>query len=308
MIHGGGHVMLSRKDVRPRQTQLLLQHGVLPISIDYRLCPETTILEGPLVDVADAYAWARGTLPSLSLKHTSLAIDSSRVLVIGWSTGGMLAMSLGWTAVSRGLPPPEGILAFYCPMNYEDECWRKRNVPDRTETYSHDSFDILEGVRHAPIAGYNPPPELMAAGGWMTPNDARSRLILHMNWEGQTLPVLFRGLPPSDTVGEAERTELKHLEQPPMEEIIKASPYSQIVRGNYKSPTYIVFGTKDDLIPWQQAQLTADALKDAGIESGITLVPNQPHLFDLYRDPDGKRWEAVLDGYRFLLNRIGKEL
>jgi acetyl esterase/lipase len=98
------------------------------------------------------------------------------------------------------------------------------------------------------------------------------------------------------------------MEQPPKEDILKASPYAQIVRGNYKSPTYIVFGTRDDLIPWQQAQRTADALRDAGVESGLTLVQGQPHLFDLYRDPTGKRWEAVLEGYKFLLSRIGKTM
>ncbi|KAI1367017.1 hypothetical protein F5Y08DRAFT_350345 [Xylaria arbuscula] len=308
MIHGGGHVMLSRKDVRPRQTELLLQQGILPVSIDYRLCPETTIVDGPIVDVADGYAWVRKTLPRLKLKHSSIQIDSSRVVVVGWSTGGTLAMSLGFTSVPRGLPAPDGILAFYCPTDYEDEFWQKPNIPDHSEAYSHDSFNILESVRHTPITAYNPPRELMAAGGWMTPKDARSRLILHMNWHGQALPILFNGLPPSDTVTETERTQFAQMKQPSREMIAKASPYSQIVQGNYRSPTYIVFGTKDDLIPWQQAQKTADALRAAGIESGITLVPDQPHLFDMYRDPDGKRWEAVLSGYKFLLARIGKKL
>ena len=54
MIHGGGHVMLSRKDVRSKQTQLLLENGRLPVSIDYRLCPEVNINDGPMTDVCDA--------------------------------------------------------------------------------------------------------------------------------------------------------------------------------------------------------------------------------------------------------------
>jgi acetyl esterase/lipase len=308
MIHAGGHVMLSRKDVRPRQTQLLLDHGVLPIAVDYRLCPEIAILEGPLTDVSDAYLWARNTLPSLKLKHTSVNIEPGRVVVIGWSTGGTLAMSLAWTSAPRGLPPPEGILVFYCPTNYEDEFWQKRNVPDHSELYSHEAFNILECVRKAPITAYNVSPKLMANGGWMTPKDARSRLVLHMNWHGQTLPVLFRGLPSADAVSPAEAAKFTQMEQPPTEDIVQASPYAQITRGNYKSPTHIIFGMNDDLIPWQQAQQTADALRDAGVESGITLLPNQPHLFDMYRDPDGKRWEAVLEGYRFLLGKVGKSL
>lgn len=313
MIHGGGHVMLSRKDVRPRQIQLLLDHGILPVAVDYRLCPETTILEGPITDVSDAYAWARRVLPSLTWRQAcggrQLTIEPDRVVAIGWSTGGTLAMSLAWTSAPRGLPPPEGILVFYCPTNYEDDFWRRRNVPDHSEPYSHDtSFDILEGVRAAPITAYNVPPELVAAGGWMTPKDARSRLVLHMNWRGQTLPVLFRGLPHRGAVPPGEAAGYAQMPQPPLDDIVRASPYAQIVRGNYKSPTHIVFGTKDDLIPWQQAQQTADALRDAGVESGLTLLPDQPHLFDMFRDPDGKRWEAVLAGYKFLLEKAGRRL
>ena len=123
MIHGGGHVMLSRKDVRPKQVKLLLQKGLLPVSIDYRLCPEVNILEGPMTDVCDAFRWAREQLPSATLKHTGgFAIDGSQVVVVGWSTGGHLATTLAWTAPLRKLRPPEAILAFYCPLDYEDDC------------------------------------------------------------------------------------------------------------------------------------------------------------------------------------------
>ncbi|KAB5575475.1 hypothetical protein GE09DRAFT_1200074 [Coniochaeta sp. 2T2.1] len=273
MIHGGGHVMLSRKDVRPRQTQLLLDHGVLPVSIDYRLCPEVTILEGPLVDVSDGYDWACNKLPSLHLKRTNITIEPSKVVVIGWSTGGTLAMSLAWTSVPRGLPPPEAILVFYCPTYYEDPFWQTSNIPDHSGIYSHDTFNVLDGVFPSPITSYNIPTDLMATGGWMTPKDARSRIILHMNWHGQTLPVLFRGLPSSDKVDPSEAGRSFRMEQPSVELVRQASPYAQIIRGHYKSPTHIVFGTKDDLIPWQQAQQTADALREAGVESGITLLP-----------------------------------
>ena len=114
--------MLSRKDVRLKQIKLLLQQGLLPVSIDYRLCPEVNILEGPMTDVCDALRWAREQLPSSTLKHTGIKIDGSQVVVIGWSTGGHLATSLAWTAPLRKVRPPEAILAFYCPLDYEDDC------------------------------------------------------------------------------------------------------------------------------------------------------------------------------------------
>lgn len=122
MIHGGSHIIFSRKDIRPAQTRLLLEKGFLPVSLDHRLCPEVTLREGPMVDICDALEWARFTLPGLKLQRSGLQIDGERVVVVGWSSGGQLAMSLGWTAPQRGLKPPEAILAFYSPTNYEDEC------------------------------------------------------------------------------------------------------------------------------------------------------------------------------------------
>lgn len=76
-----------------------------------------------MVDVCDALKWARTELPNIKLQG-DVSIDGERVVVVGWSSGGQLAMSLAWTAPQRGLRPPEAILAFYCPTNYEDECKR----------------------------------------------------------------------------------------------------------------------------------------------------------------------------------------
>lgn len=59
--------MLSRNDIRPEQTHMLLKSGFLPISVDYRLCPENTLPEGPMADVAEALAWIRNVLPKLPL-------------------------------------------------------------------------------------------------------------------------------------------------------------------------------------------------------------------------------------------------
>ncbi|KAI9677123.1 MAG: Type I Iterative PKS [Bathelium mastoideum] len=309
LVHGGGHVMLSRKDLRPRQIQLLLDNGVLPVAVDYRLCPETTILEGPLVDISNAYAWLRNEFPSLHLTRTATnkLLDPVRAVAIGWSTGGTLAMSLSWTSPARGLSAPTAILGFYCPTDYEDPFWTRPNIPEHSSTFPNETYNVIDGVYSSPITSYNVPSKQMVAAGWIAPSDKRSRVALHMNWRGQTLPVLFRGLPSASTVSAEDAAAFNDLEQPPREDVIKASPYAQIVRGNYKTPTHIVFGTKDDLIPWLQAQRTVEAMREKGIQCGFTLAEGEIHLFDLYRDPDGKRWQYVLEGYKFLLERIGRE-
>jgi acetyl esterase/lipase len=114
--------MFTRKDIRPPQTRILLEKGFLPVSLDHRLCPEVSLSEGPMVDVCDALVWARYTLPYIKLQRSDIQIDGERVVVVGWSSGGQLAMSLAWTAPQKGLRPPEAILAFYCPTDYEDDC------------------------------------------------------------------------------------------------------------------------------------------------------------------------------------------
>lgn len=47
-------MMLSRKEVRAKQTQLLLDNGFLPVSVDYRLVPEMNVIKGPMTDVCSA--------------------------------------------------------------------------------------------------------------------------------------------------------------------------------------------------------------------------------------------------------------
>ena len=118
MIHGGGYMTLSRKAIRPLQTRFLLENGILPISLDHRLCPEVNIIDGPIADVCDAVAWARSELPAIALDH-GVDVESSKVAVIGWSTGGHLAMTTGWTTVAAGLEPPKAILNFYGSSDVE---------------------------------------------------------------------------------------------------------------------------------------------------------------------------------------------
>lgn len=109
---------LSRKSIRPIQTRHLLANGFLPVSIDYRLCPEVSLIDGPMTDVCDAYQWTRTALSQIAARR-GLEVDSNKVVIVGWSTGGQLAMSIGWTAKMEGIPPPTAVLSFYAPVDFE---------------------------------------------------------------------------------------------------------------------------------------------------------------------------------------------
>ena len=118
MIHGGGHMTLSRKAVRPLQNAFLLKHNVLPVSIDYRLCPEINLIDGPITDVCDAYAWVQRDLQAV-VKGKGILVDDKKIAVIGYSTGGHLAMTTSWKSKEAGLRPPVAILSFYGPTDFE---------------------------------------------------------------------------------------------------------------------------------------------------------------------------------------------
>jgi pimeloyl-ACP methyl ester carboxylesterase len=120
----------------------------------------------------------------------------------------------------------------------------------------------------------------------MSLDDPRWRFVLHANWRAQTLPMLINGLP--------SKSQLKHSQQsldsvlkmgmPEATDVISISPYDQILQGSYNTPTYLLHGTKDDLIPWQQSQATVEALAHRGVAAKAEIIDGAEHCFDVWSD------------------------
>lgn len=78
--------------------------------------------------------------------------------------------------------PPEAILAFYCPTNYEDERWRNLVQPVGAEDTGME-YDVLEAVQDKPIRNDG------LVGAWEPLSDprlltdTRCRIVLHINWK-----------------------------------------------------------------------------------------------------------------------------
>jgi acetyl esterase/lipase len=106
-IHGGGYVLGSYEMDDPLFDRWCQELGVVGVSVEYRLAPETPY-PGPLDDCYRALQWA--------VDHAAeLGIDTARVGVRGVSAGGGLAAALALLARDRGGPR----LAFQlleCPM------------------------------------------------------------------------------------------------------------------------------------------------------------------------------------------------
>lgn len=95
-IHGGGFVIGNLDSEHGSCLAWCRRLGVVVVSVDYRLAPETPY-PGPLEDCYAALAWA-------SSHSAALHIDPTRVAVVGLSAGGGLAAATALLARDRSGP------------------------------------------------------------------------------------------------------------------------------------------------------------------------------------------------------------
>jgi len=242
------------------------------------------------------------------LNCPGIKIDGDRVAVVGWSTGGTLAMSLGFTPRLYGIEPPGAILAFYCPTDYDDDCFKHPIYPRDAINSPEENYNLIESVREKPFASYYPPLNKGAPGSFvMGLADERWRIILHMNWKAQMVPILVNGLPSKSKLGARDAESFEKLPMPNEEQIAAISPYAQILKGNYRTPSFIMHGTDDDLVPCEQSARTISALERMGVRCGMARPEHAKHLFDTFpsEDPAGTGAAAVQEGYDFLFQQFG---
>ncbi|TVY45279.1 3-methylorcinaldehyde synthase [Lachnellula subtilissima] len=297
MIHGGGFMTLSRKAIRPIQTQHLLANGFLPVSIDYRLCPEINIVDGPMADVCDAFKWAQTSLPEIASQH-GITVDSTKIVVVGWSTGGHLAMSLGWTAKMAGLQPPMAVLSFYAPVDFESgdlDANRLSELPDRSMSMEH----IMAALPTTPITNYSSAKADSTGLGWVRPGDPRSELVMALFKEGIGLPLLLHGLPDTTTPPS------EWFSRPSPAQAASISPLAQIRLGAYETPTFIIHGTGDQIAPFAGAESFVVELRERGIRHGFLPLEGLDHIHDLRLRPGSEEWNTqVGPGYQFLFDVV----
>lgn len=120
-LHGGGMVLGTRFFGTPELIDLAERHGVVGVSVEYRLAPEHP---GP-APAEDCYA----ALEWMAAHAGELGIDADRLLVSGASAGGGLSAAVALMSRDRGGPRLAGQL-LYCPM-----------LDDRNETVSARQYD-----------------------------------------------------------------------------------------------------------------------------------------------------------------------
>ena len=95
-VHGGGFILGDLEIDHARNLELARDLGVVVVSVDYRLAPESPF-PGPLEDVYAGLVWIA--------KHADgLGVDPARIAIHGGSAGGGLCAGLALLARDRGGP------------------------------------------------------------------------------------------------------------------------------------------------------------------------------------------------------------
>ena len=94
-------------------------------------------------------------------------------------------------------------------------------------------------------------------------------------------------------------------EKPDPDRIAAISPLAQLRAGKYNTPTFLIHGTKDEVVPYHMAEKFAEALKSHRVRSGLLTVEGVRHIHDLQLEPGTERWRReVAPGYDFLFNTL----
>ena len=302
LIHGGGHMTLSRQAVRPQQIVHLLARGVLPVSIDYRLAPEINIIEGAFEDVRDAVTWARDKLPPL-MKDKGIRLDPKRLAVVGWSSGGQLAMSTGWTLPRLGLPAPNVIVSFYAPVDFLSDDLFPRNQVGIKAKFSPERLAQIQ-LRPKPLTNYTVGGDENPELGWVKSGDPRSECLAALFSGGAEvhrfgLSLMLSGQAHHRTVGEVVASEVIP------ERCAEACPTAHVKAGDYRAPTYIVHGEADQIAPFSSAVRLHEELERQGVRSGFTIKEMGGHVLDVRLKPGDPDWSVhVAPAYAFMFELL----
>lgn len=105
-IHGGGFVSMSSSSHQSYTRQWAKKLQIPIISIDYRLAPKYKY-PAAVDDVWDAYVWL------IRNAETELGIRPNKVILVGDSAGGNLALAITNKALDTGERMPDGLLLAY---------------------------------------------------------------------------------------------------------------------------------------------------------------------------------------------------
>lgn len=252
----------SSRMINQDQIRDCLDRGWIVLAPNHRLCPQVDLLEGPVQDCRDLLAWLHaGALSDLA--------DLERVFAFGTSSGGTLAMCLGF-----GVPRPvAGIYSMYGACNFSDPCWKKPISSMTLPMFSDEFLQRVYSESPVPIEGgvslegqATGPPDF---------SDPRQAFALTQVANGKVPETIY----PSQNWKDVD----------PAENIRPGFP-----------PTFIVHGTADTKVPIDLSRKLYSKLQDHGVLSEMLEAPGEEHTFAAQMKVGSSTWHIQRQGFDFL--------
>lgn len=277
--------MVGSADVVPLpQITHLTSHNFVTVIPNYRLCPQVSALDGAFADTESCLEWCQTTLQSQL--PDSVTVDTDRIVAMGHSGGGTLAMHLAATQPKV----IKGIAAFY-PSLFVSE-------PGSTVHKPYGGFAAIpipaDAASAENIASFCPKDKQVSEAPLARPGSKPAARNL---WQ---LKVLAAG-----AMMEAVMPGGKNLEA--IDPVVR---FKEV--GAQWPPTVFVQGDKDDVSGSgiELVERAVGELKKVGAAKvEVVRVAGEGHVFDLPpmvgTSDLGEKWQAVLKGLDFLRECVG---
>ncbi|KAH7371999.1 alpha beta-hydrolase [Pyrenochaeta sp. MPI-SDFR-AT-0127] len=270
MFHAGGFVLGTTNIIPRNQIASLVARGFVVVTPEYRLCPQVSLYDGPIQDAKDALRWCQVELPALLKETTAVQVDASRIVAMGHSAGGMLALTTGLCA-----NPPLAIVDFYGCKYLSDSSWNQplpmfAQIPDQSQ-------DFISRIYEGPQAITSTP---MFVDGKPALSDPRCAWFIQQLKEGTSI---------SSIVTDGDYT--------------RVDPTSQFKKGF--PPTYFLHGVPDVFVDYRLTVRAHEELKNLGVVTELVIGDEIGHVFDIQiQDTDPLFAKYVVPALEFLQRHV----
>lgn len=283
--HAGAWIFGSSRLINADQLQDCLSRNWIVLSPEFRLCPQVDILEGPIGDTRACLAWVQSGGLDRELSRYGFAADLDRIASYGMSSGGSLALCLGF-----GVPKPVRAVFAMCPTIM---CGHSRWFMsfERMTKLSKMDKEFLDQVYHekpVPVEGgvrLNGKwcPLRIIKEPWLTP---RSAFMYTQMAGGRFLNVCY---PKGVETGNFEAID----------------PYLNVT-GNFP-PTCIAQGTADTFVPLEAPQGFVNKLQNVGVRSQLIEIPGAEHMFTATMKQGDTTYQLQRRGFDFIQEAFGSD-
>ncbi|KAL2808931.1 Alpha/Beta hydrolase protein [Aspergillus granulosus] len=278
-IHGGAFMLGHSRMVSMPQIDDCLDRGWIIAVPNHRLCPGVDLLNGPVQDMRDLLAWIYAghleTFLGEQAEESKYQVDLDRVMAFGTSSGGFLALALGYD-VPRA---PAAILDFYGAVHFTHPFWRQP-LPHVKANLPPNGFDpafLRKVYDEYPIpttSGISLEGQQSNRPDFSRPRDA---FALTQIANGTVLDAIFPA-----TAGQLEDID-------PVARVTSEFP-----------PTFIVHGDSDRMVPVELSRRLFEVLKEKNVNCGMVEVEGEDHTFALGMEVGGRTWLTSRKGFEWL--------